>query len=669
MLGATLKALCFCLSLTFVSSSSKAVDYSVTDIQFELVGYHLYKIRPVLHIAWADTNTTLPLFWKILINNVPVDSGLKSVVSGGTPSCVPLRCPCQNCPEECQCAFESCRICWDDGTFVEGYCQDCYAEVHLCTCGADPKPAGTTYSHTLNLGTPVTVLVDPYDEVPEWDETNNTMTKTFWLPASPAVVVGKVHSVSQGHYQDVSLTLQDATLEMGGFDFLLAYDASALSLTDVTPGDLLDTCDWEYFTYRTGAEGNCGTGCPSGMVRIVALAETNNGANHPVCFGAPDTDPHELATMQFLVTNDRTYSCQYIPIRFYWNDCGDNMISSVAGDTTYIDKAIYNFDSTLVWNEEDSIGFPESTRPQGVGAPDNCLNSNPNKPSPVRYIDFIYGGIDVICAESIDTRGDLNLNNFAYEVADAVMFTNYFIVGLSAFDPYQEAAVAASDVNADGITLSVADLVYLIRVIVGDAQPYPKLAVNRGFEPVIAAWSRSEDGVLSVSGDVRMGAALILAKGEVMPELMATNMLMTYRFDGTHTRILVYPPFADGSHTWETFSGGFIRVKGPVISIDLAAADGRPVTTQTVPTDYVLAQNYPNPFNAATTIRFALPRDGDYTLTIYNAIGQEAARFAGSGKAGNVRIQWNASEQASGVFFYRLDAGGFTQTKKMLLLK
>ncbi len=70
---------------------------------------------------------------------------------------------------------------------------------------------------------------------------------------------------------------------IGGFNILIAYDNSALSLQQVViEGSIYANCGWEYFTYRFGADGNCSGGCPSGLVRVVGIAETNNGANHPV---------------------------------------------------------------------------------------------------------------------------------------------------------------------------------------------------------------------------------------------------------------------------------------------------------------------------------------------------------------------------------------------------
>jgi len=88
-----------------------------------------------------------------------------------------------------------------------------------------------------------------------------------------------------------------------------------------------------------------------------------------------------------------------------------------------------------------------------------------------------------------------------------------------------------------------------------------------------------------------------------------------------------------------------------------------------VPTTFELYQNYPNPFNAATKIRFALATESDWNLRVYNIAGQLVDRFDGHSAAGVVSVNWQADRQASGIYFYKLSAGDFTDSKKMILMK
>jgi hypothetical protein len=103
---------------------------------------------------------------------------------------------------------------------------------------------------------------------------------------------------------------------------------------------------------------------------------------------------------------------------------------------------------------------------------------------------------------------------------------------------------------------------------------------------------------------------------------------------------------------------------------DIAADFGvRAMAAAAVPTTFALTQNYPNPFNAGTTIQLRLPVESDYTLEIYNLLGQSVATFAGHSPAGAVNINWDANGQSSGLYLYRMTAGNFQQTRKMTLLK
>ena len=89
-----------------------------------------------------------------------------------------------------------------------------------------------------------------------------------------------------------------------------------------------------------------------------------------------------------------------------------------------------------------------------------------------------------------------------------------------------------------------------------------------------------------------------------------------------------------------------------------------------LPERFVLEQNYPNPFNPSTTIQYALPNRSHVTLTVFNTLGERVATLVqGEQEAGNHEVQFQASNLASGVYFYRLQAGDFVQSRKLLLLK
>ena len=88
------------------------------------------------------------------------------------------------------------------------------------------------------------------------------------------------------------------------------------------------------------------------------------------------------------------------------------------------------------------------------------------------------------------------------------------------------------------------------------------------------------------------------------------------------------------------------------------------------PVEYVLSQNYPNPFNPTTKIKYTIPKAGEVTLKVYNAIGQEVASIVNNFKeAGTYSVDFNAASFVSGVYLYKLTAGNYSQVRKMILLK
>ncbi|ACF12969.1 hypothetical protein Ctha_0498 [Chloroherpeton thalassium ATCC 35110] len=92
-------------------------------------------------------------------------------------------------------------------------------------------------------------------------------------------------------------------------------------------------------------------------------------------------------------------------------------------------------------------------------------------------------------------------------------------------------------------------------------------------------------------------------------------------------------------------------------------------TEAATPYEYVLAQNYPNPFNPSTTIRFSLKQAGMATFKVFDMLGREILSEQIAGKAGWNTYTFKANALSSGIYFYRLQAGAFSETKKMMLLR
>jgi hypothetical protein len=98
-------------------------------------------------------------------------------------------------------------------------------------------------------------------------------------------------------------------------------------------------------------------------------------------------------------------------------------------------------------------------------------------------------------------------------------------------------------------------------------------------------------------------------------------------------------------------------------------------TVKSSPSDYALRQNYPNPFNSSTTIRFELPVESNVKVRIFNLLGEEIVTLVDAKEqAGVHEVRWNGAGSAgvvcsSGIYFVRIEAGGFVDVKRMVLLK
>jgi hypothetical protein len=284
------------------------------------------------------------------------------------------------------------------------------------------------------------------------------------------IEIADLNSANLGDTISVPVYKIAGSEDIHGFDFLVGYDTTILDFLSATPSFVFDIpgpYEWEYFTYRAGIPA-CTTNCPGGMARFVSLADILNGPHHPVQTLLADSTP--LFAINFRVKMDSTVLCNFSPIRFFWIDCGDNVISYPEGviEKLAISDTIFDFQGMNITNINHDT-------PSYYGSPMLCVDTTAPNPAR-RFIEFKNGGVGTMqpeCYQSFMNIGDLNLNAIPYEIGDAVLFNDYFLMGLSAFTIDPNAQIDASDTRHDNIPLTPEDYVCLSSVISGRLMPFP----------------------------------------------------------------------------------------------------------------------------------------------------------------------------------------------------
>jgi hypothetical protein len=291
---------------------------------------------------------------------------------------------------------------------------------------------------------------------------------------------------------------------------------------------------------------------------------------------------------------------------------------------------------------------------QGGGTIDTLLN-------------FIDGGVHICspCTAFKCVRGDINLNHLANEPADAVLLARALIFGAPKVFWDLDNQICATDVNADGRTLMLSDLIYLIRVIQHDAIAFPKLGPSVDVANLIVSGDK-----ITVECASPIGGLLLTFAGTVNPTLLNANMEIL----SNENKVLVW---SSAGHSINGASD-VLTAGAQLVSVIAVDREGRElnttITTKLTPSSFALHPAYPNPFNPYTTLSFTLPTATAYRMNIYNVAGQLVRNYEGTGNVGLNVITWDGKDNAgsdvsSGVYFYKLSAGKFTATNKMVMMK
>ncbi len=316
---------------------------------------------------------------------------------------------------------------------------------------------------------------------------------------------------------------------IAGFDFLINFRPEMATFDSASAGPLLDYCGWEFFEARSDTPG---------FVRVVGVADLASVAGSNTCYFY-QSDGDTIAYLYFSATTDPDYECLNSLLGFHWLDCADNALASVTGDSLFVEKSVWNPIEQWFYSDPDTLNSP-------LGLPDSCVNLEPL--TILRTVDFVSSSIEFACNDTIDPRGDINLNGIANEVADWVLFQNYFLFGFDAWNPdpqFRQAQIAASDINADGIPLSIRDLAYIYRIVIGDALPFPKPLAGEDVGLVYVDYDTLQQQI-SFSYPEKLCFIYLIFDGSVSVSSSDPDVALSSNERDGRTHVIAYPGDLNG---------------------------------------------------------------------------------------------------------------------------
>jgi len=484
--------------------------------------------------------------------------------------------------------------------------------------------------------------------------------------------ISAYHEGQVGHPATVVVSVDSVDFEISGFNLLLAVDQTSYAVNRITPGQMFEDCQWEYFTYRLihDSAQYYNLGDYTDLLNITALASVSSGFT-PQCYGAGSAyDLVEIECLLSLPYPGHWIDCMWLPIRFYWRDCGDNVLYSLNNDTVFTASELFDY------------GYPDPvtyTFP-GFGIPDPPCPDPPGQVV-VNSLTLRNGGIDSYCL-LYPLKGDVNLNDLHYEMSDLVLFMGFFAWGLSVFTINPTAQLYQCDVDYNGM-VTVSDLILFIRIVLGDIPPILGPYKVSPYTTTATLTTLEGKRLLSIDAGGDVGAVylrFVSDNGQVLTSLDVTFFHPAFTMGNigdTTTMLLIDleggPALSSGAHLLFELDDTDARL----VELQVVDMYGLPFKLDynevTLPNDLALQQNYPNPFNPTTTIGFFLPIEADWSLGIYNVAGQLVRQFRGH-NSGDVEVLWDgcdsySNEVASGIYLYRLESGESSAVRKMTLLK
>ncbi len=452
------------------------------------------------------------------------------------------------------------------------------------------------------------------------DGHDNTVNLHAYVASTPTrLIAGRVYGIPDMEVSvPINFVNEGSSSYAAGFTVLIQFTGDIIHLSSVTRGDRVS--QWQYFNVEHP---------DSGTVRIVGLARTFGYRPYM----APGDGP--IAWLNFHVDPDPIWIGQYSNVDFLTIEDNDNTFSDTTGyvliHPTLTNGWIYDMNPALI------------------------------------------------------VIGDINFNQIPWEISDAVLFANH-LIDITHY-PFNLMQRRASDCNGDGYYETIPDLVYLINVINGYIVPRK---ISYGLETTAMVNlqplnGQSETYSARYESEIPSGGILIRinhGRNSIDSPIISNDMTMLSNdIDGIMS-VIIYDlggkTISPNSELFR-FSSGVPISNSDVTEIQISDIFGNFIplghkSESAIPNSFNLSGSYPNPFNSTAAIRFYLPSHSKVDLDIYNITGQVVRHYQEVLPAGESTILWdgndsNGNAASSGVYFYRLDAGKYSASSKMTLLK
>lgn len=285
--------------------------------------------------------------------------------------------------------------------------------------------------------------------------------------------------------------------------------------------------------------------------------------------------------------------------------------------------------------------------------------------------------VPVISSPSNETVGILNGDSLKWEAVDGAVMYNLEISKSATFDSVDiEVQCGFNNHRLENIELG--NVVYYWRVKSNNGGNESEYSEVRNFvssiEAPILIYPEMNDDSISVAPEFRWfpvdGATKYKIEISRSPQFQENYIVYSTDTITVNYHTPVNPLENGKSHYWRVYSMTD-EYLGPISEFRrFVTPDLVSVKDDEIPIKYYLYQNYPNPFNPTTTIKYSLPESGGVKIYLLDVLGNNLGELLNSKqKSGVHKIEFNAKNLSSGVYFYRIESNNFVQTKKMILLK